>query len=76
MSFNQRRFKFRMIGSGFLLMFITFIFLWFLVTNPGVFGEDLSIKLGTVSGLIFIGALIFTAYAIKVKLRQHNLTKR
>ena len=71
---KQRRFKFRLIGFGFVVIIVSGLFLWFLVQNPETFGESTA-KLGTVTGLILIGGIFYTAYTIKVKLRQHNLIR-
>lgn len=75
MAIKERRFKFRMIIFGFILLLISGGFLWYLYINQDMFGDNTA-KYGTIAGLIFLGAVFYTYFSIKVKLRQHNLTKR
>jgi len=71
---KERRFKFRLLGFGFVVILVSGLFLWFLVQSPETFGESTA-KFGTVAGLILIGAIFYTAWAIRVKLRQHNVIR-
>ncbi len=71
---SQRRFKFRLILFGFFTFVIAIFALWFIVNNQDMF-QPSTAKIGTAVGFIALGGFIILLYAIKVKLRQHNLIR-
>lgn len=70
----ERRFKFRLILSGALIVLVSGAFLYYLVKTPDAFGDSRQ-AFGTVAGLVLIGSIFYTAWAIRVKLRQHNVIR-
>lgn len=71
---KERRFKFRLILFGLFLSIVSGGSLWYIITHPEFLGDS-SRAVGTASGLIFIGGILFLFQAIRIKLRQHNLIR-